>query len=103
MLAPALAAYETEKLTGVMAGNEDFQAVVRQRVPHGHTFKGYPVLVNHRSPERVLELLKAEAVPADILGTRGDHTRFGLRVKVYAYPEEVCAVWVMLAVQYRAS
>ena len=60
-------------------------------------------LVNHRSPGRVLELLKAEAVPADILRTRGDHTRFGLRVKVYPYPEDVCAVWVMLAVQYRAS
>ena len=37
----------------------------------------------------------------DILRTRGDTVRFGLRTKVVFFPEDICAVWVMLAVKYR--
>lgn len=42
------------------------------------------------------------AASADILQTRGDTVRFAIRVKMVPYPEERCAVWVMLAVRYRS-
>ena len=41
-------------------------------------------------------------VCVDIIGCRGDHVRHAVRVKVYPYPEDVCAVWVMFAVKYQS-
>lgn len=38
----------------------------------------------------------------EIVGCRGDGVEHSLRVSVYKYPEDVVAVWVMLAVQYRS-
>ena len=38
----------------------------------------------------------------DILSCHGDQVRLAVRVKVYPYPEDVCAVWVMFAVKYRS-
>jgi hypothetical protein len=51
----------------------------------------------------MLEYLKNNDIPNDILSTRGDMIRFGLKVKVVPYPEGVKAVWVMLAVKFRKS
>ena len=39
---------------------------------------------------------------ADIIGCRGDCVRHAVRVKLYPYPEDVCAVWVMFAVKYHS-
>jgi len=39
-------------LSGVMAGNEEFQQAVHRAVPDGHTFKGYPVQLVHRNARR---------------------------------------------------
>ena len=47
--------------------------------------------VVHRSP-----------VCSDILSCRGDQVRLAVRVKLYPYPEDVCAVWIMFAVKYRS-
>ena len=52
LLTPALAAYETERVTGVTAGNEEFQQAIRRAVPDGHTFKGYPIQFVHRNARR---------------------------------------------------
>ena len=42
-------------------------------------------------------------VCSEIVGCRaGDHVRLAMRVKVFTYPEDVCAVWVMFAVKYRS-
>ena len=38
----------------------------------------------------------------EIVGCRGDGVEHSLRVTVYKYPEDVVAVWVMLAVKYRS-
>ena len=38
-----------------------------------------------------------------VLRTRGSGVRFGLRVKVVAYPDSVAVVWVMLAVRFASS
>lgn len=52
LLSPALSAYELERCVGVSAGNEEFQEAVRNAVPEGHTFKGFPIQLLHRNPQR---------------------------------------------------
>ena len=42
------------------------------------------------------------AVCGDIIGCRGDSVRLAIRVRVWVYPEDLCAVWCMLAVTYRS-
>ncbi|GBG32242.1 Centrosomal protein of 76 kDa [Hondaea fermentalgiana] len=102
-LAPALCAYETERLTGVLAGNEDFQAAIRGHVPPGHSFKAFPTLLKTIDPHKILHALRKSTVASELLHTRADHTHFALRVMVLPFPEDVVAVWVMLAVRFRAS
>ncbi|CAK9003009.1 Centrosomal protein of 76 kDa (Cep76) [Durusdinium trenchii] len=102
-LNPALSAYETERSTGVLFGNEEFQAIIKRHIPQGHSFKGFPTMLNHRDPHRIFHALRQNPIPADIMRLRADHTYFGLRVRVFAFPENVVAVWVMFAVRFRAS
>jgi CEP76 C2 domain/Transglutaminase-like superfamily len=108
----ALAAYETERVTGVTAAaaaaaaaggtaSSEFQAAIKRAVPDQHCFKGYPSCYAHTEPQRLFSSLLSSAVGADIVATVGDHTRFALRVQVHAYAECAVAVWVMLAVRYQ--
>ena len=39
----------------------------------------------------------------EVLLMRGDQVRHAIRVKIVAYPEDVFAVWVMVAVRCRPS
>lgn len=102
-LTPALHAYEMERATGILSGNEDFQAAIRQHVPPGHSFKGFPTLMKTLDPHKILHALRKSSVASDILYTRADHTHFAVRVLVLPFPENIVAVWVMLAVRFRAS
>ena len=38
---------------------------------------------------------------ADLVGSRGAEARFGVRVRVTAYSENVASVWVLVACKYR--
>jgi CEP76 C2 domain/Transglutaminase-like superfamily len=107
-LQSALAAYETERVTGVTAAaaaggssSSEFQAAIRRAVPLQHCFKGYPSCYAHTDAQRLFTSLLSSAVGSDIVATVGDHTRFALRVQVHAYAECSVAVWVMLAVRYQ--
>jgi hypothetical protein len=51
----------------------------------------------------MFEYLLNNAIPSEILSTRGDMVRFGIRIRIFPYPEGVRAVWVMLAVKFRQS
>ena len=54
LLSPALCAYETERCLGVGGvGNEEFQEAVRNCVPDGHTFKGFPIQLPFRNPRKI--------------------------------------------------
>jgi centrosomal protein CEP76 len=102
LLRPALWAYEQERLTQTAQGlgNEEFQQSIKRAVPEGHTFKGFPIQFSHKSPSRMmLAFLRAKAC-VDILATRADQVRFALQIKVFSYPENVCAVWAMVACKY---
>eukprot|EP00002_Diphylleia_rotans_P038838 TRINITY_DN8878_c0_g1_i3.p2 TRINITY_DN8878_c0_g1~~TRINITY_DN8878_c0_g1_i3.p2 ORF type:complete len:104 (+),score=20.58 TRINITY_DN8878_c0_g1_i3:200-511(+) len=99
---PALSGYELERITGISVGQEEFQQAIKLAVPEGHTVKAYPVQFTHTSAQRMMNALQIEKVPVDLLNTRGDQVRFGLRVRVFPYPDNICAVWVMIAVKYKS-
>ena len=106
MLTPALVSYEAELTTQPSsslpsAGSEDFAEALKHYVPQHHSFKGYPMVSQHRSTGRVLAAMLKNDVCSDILAVAGDTVRFGLRCRIFAYPDDICAVWVMLAVRFQ--
>ncbi|XP_037982904.1 centrosomal protein of 76 kDa [Motacilla alba alba] len=102
LLSQALAAYELERTTGVSAGNEEFQDAVRRAVPDGHTFKGFPIHFVHRNARRAFATCLRSPFCEEIICCRGDQVRLAVRVRVFAYPESACAVWIMFACKYRS-
>uniref|UniRef100_A0A8C6TWK3 Centrosomal protein of 76 kDa n=1 Tax=Neogobius melanostomus TaxID=47308 RepID=A0A8C6TWK3_9GOBI len=102
LLSSALSAYELERCTGVSCGNEEFQDAVRRAVPDGHTFKGFPIHFLHRNGRRAFATSLRSPFCDEIICCRGDHVRLAVRVRVFFYPENTCAVWVMFACKYRS-
>ena len=41
-----------------------------------------------------------ETAIRDMLATQVTDMTFALRIKIFAYPEHVCSVWLMLALKY---
>ena len=50
---------------------------------------------------QTISLLRSP-VCTEIASCRGDQVRMAVRVKVYSYPEDIVAVWIMFAVTYRS-
>ncbi|KAI8839507.1 CEP76 C2 domain-containing protein [Chytriomyces cf. hyalinus JEL632] len=80
----------------------DFQEGVRRGIPEGHTFKGFPVHFNTLNPQKIFNAFTTTKSCQNLLLTRGDKVRYGIRVKVFGYAEKCVACWVMVAVRYRA-
>uniref|UniRef100_A0ACB8FD57 Centrosomal protein of 76 kDa n=1 Tax=Sphaerodactylus townsendi TaxID=933632 RepID=A0ACB8FD57_9SAUR len=97
----SLAAYELERTTGVSSGNEEFQDAIRRAVPDGHTFKGFPIHFVYRNARRAFATCLRSPFCEEIVCCRGDQVRLAVRVRVFAYPESACAVWIMFACKYR--
>ena len=102
LLTPALSAYETERQCGITAGNEEFQQAIKRAVPDGQTFKGFPIQFVHRNARRAFAACLRSDICEEIVDCRGEHVRHALRVRVYAYPENAVAVWVMFACKYKS-
>jgi centrosomal protein CEP76 len=99
LLQPAISAYENERLTGFSFGTDDFQSAVKNAVPDKHCFKGLPLCFAHVDPNKIMAGIEGSVIGADILRTRGDKINFALRVKVYEYPENTMAVWIMVSLR----
>ncbi|CAG6016066.1 centrosomal protein of 76 kDa isoform 2-T2 [Menidia menidia] len=102
LLSSALSAYEMERCTGVSCGNEEFQDAVRRAVPDGHTFKGFPIHFLHCNARRAFAICLRSSFCEEIVCCRGDNVRLAVRVRVFPYPENACAVWLMFACKYRS-
>jgi len=103
LLAPFLAAYELEKSAGTPAQHDDFQHNIRRAIPKGHTFKAFPIQFTQGCTARgIMKACARDPLCAEILEARGDRVLHGIRVKVFAYPEGACAVWLMLGVSFRS-
>lgn len=94
----ALSSYELERTTGVITGGDEFASAIRNYVPKGFAFRGFPVLFNHCSPKKMLATLLATEAAREIIEAPSDaHTVFAAKVRVHVYPEDTTACWVMLA------
>ena len=47
-------------------------------------------------------LLFRAAICDEIICCRGDQVKLAVRVRIYPYPENTCATWVMFAVKYKS-
>ena len=97
LLAPALYSYETERLTGSAVGGAEFQLAIKRAVPQAHTFRGFPAHFTHmHAPSMLAQLLRSD-VGLAIVQCGGDSARLAVRLRLFVYPDDVCAVWVMIA------
>jgi centrosomal protein CEP76 len=96
-LGPALAAYENERITGASFGDDDFQASIAGCVPPKHTFRAFPLQMVQPSPGKILKFLRNSTVASEVALVEGEGAALAVRVRVFPYPENVVAVWVLLA------
>lgn len=88
---------------GSTFANDEFQASIKNHVPEGHTFKAFPIQFTHYDIERMIHHIYNNKVGKDIIMVRGsDQVKHALRVKVVVYPENIVAVWVIIAVRFRS-
>lgn len=98
---PALTAYELERTYSLQVSNQDFQESIKRSVPEGHTFQGFPTIFTHSSPTKMLSNFRTTPLANKIINAVGDDVVFAVRAKIFPYPEQMQAIWVMLAVRYR--
>jgi len=87
LLAPALSAYEHERLYGTSSSKEGnatalalFKQSVKRAVPEGASFRAYPAQCRFPNARRILRLMLADHAARVVAETRGSRVRFGLRV-----------------------
>ncbi|CEO94544.1 hypothetical protein PBRA_000329, partial [Plasmodiophora brassicae] len=102
-ISPALAAYESQCVTGVSYGNALFQESIRHTIPLRFAFKAFPCQFDHRESGKILAHLLQSKVAVDILRTMSSFVHFALRVHIVPYAENVAATWVILGVKWRTS
>ena len=101
ILSPALASYENERVTGLSVGNEEFDQAIKLAIPDGHSFKAFPIQFIHRNARRVFSACLKSSICEEIVTCRGDQVKLALRVKIFTYPDNAIAVWVMFACRYK--
>ena len=103
ILTPALQSYELSSISNIASHTimAEFQECVKNTVPDGHTFKGFPIQLNHTNSKRILAACLRHRSFKDILECVGDQIRFGIRVRIFPYPESVSVVWLIIACIYR--
>ncbi len=70
----------------------------------GDIYKGYPANFNHTNAETIMTSLKSRSSMRDIAVTsEGLKISFGVRVKIYPYPENIMSVWTMFTVRTQYS
>jgi centrosomal protein CEP76 len=82
-------------------GNDEFKQSVKNYVPEGYTFKGFPLQISSNDPDKIFASVLSNDVGKDILQTRGDNTRFAVRCKIFPFPQDIYSIWVMIAVKFR--
>merc|ERR1719352_1982403 len=102
MLQPSLAAYEQERVTGHAAprGLPGRRAAPRAAGP---LLQGLPDVLPACARGPRARGARAGDLSRDVLDTQGEQVTHALRVRVFPYAENVCAVWVMLAVHYKKA
>lgn len=101
LISPALVNYEFERISNLTYGNEEFKQSVKNYVPEGFTFKGFPLHTTDLDPDKIFGSILSNEIGKDILYSRGDQVSFAVRCKIYPYPQNVYSIWLMIATKYR--
>ena len=92
-----------ERLASITFSGEEFKSSIKNYVPEGHTFKAFPIQFNHFDVNKMSIALLKNWIGYEVLVAKGDTVRHALWVKLVSYPENICAVWVMIACSYKAT
>ena len=102
LLTPALASYETERMTGHAAVDQTlFADAIRRKVSAGHTFKGFPHHFVTSDARSIFDTWLRDEVALSILQCRASKASLGLRLQLHPMADDIVSVWVMLAVAYK--
>jgi centrosomal protein CEP76 len=102
LLTPALASYETERMTGHAAVDQTlFADAIRRKVSAGHTFKGFPHHFVTSDARSIFDTWLRDEVALSILQCRASKASLGLRLQLHLMADDIVSVWVMLAVAYK--
>jgi centrosomal protein CEP76 len=101
LLNQALASYETERISGLSVGNEEFDQAIKLAIPEGHSFKAFPIQFIHKNFRKIFNACMKSPIGQEIITCRGDQVKLALRVKIYTYPELAIATWLMLGCRYK--
>ena len=113
--------YEQERLHGLSLGTDLTEETLLRTVPAGSVFmvrmfvplnalfpvpmisacgimtQGFPIVFNHLNSLKMFFSLQSNPTAESILCSNGDAHRLALRVRVFVYPENIVAAWVMIA------
>ncbi|GET90134.1 hypothetical protein, conserved [Leishmania tarentolae] len=103
VLSQALLLYERQQSEGGAQSFALFQESVKGTLGVGKTFKAIPLNVSYLDAGSVMDVVRAASVGREILDTVVDSAKFGVRTKVFCFPERVFSVWVMIAVNYNVA
>lgn len=101
LVSPALVNYESERVSNLTYGNDEFKASVKNYIPEGFTFKAFPFQISDINCDKIFGMILGSDIGKDIIGTRGDQVKFAFRCKLYPYPQNIYSLWVMFAVKFR--
>lgn len=101
LLVPALSNYESERISGITYGNEEFKQSIKNYVEDSYTFKAFPCHDINTDSISFFSLCLNSDIGKDIIYTKGDNIRFAVRCKIIQYPQDILSCWVMIAVKYR--
>lgn len=101
-LTPLIEMYEQERQAGATPGAEGSDGAWKRQMamnlPEGCKFLACPRKFDHSDAKRVMMDLVRCKVGNDVMDKRGD---LGLCVRIYPFPEDCKAVWVIVGVQYK--
>jgi len=103
VLSPALSSYESERVTGICFGQSEFEQSIKRTVPYQCVFKAVPFQFTSLHPHLLFASMIQSRALQDLLASDGQELRLGIRCKVIVYPEDFCAVWIMVASIKRAD
>ena len=68
----------------------------------GTRLQGFPIMFNHLDSGAMFAAMREAHVALDVMHARGDAIALAVRARVFAYPENATACWVMVAARFRA-
>ena len=62
LISPALANYEFERVSNFTYGNDEFKQSVKNYVPEGYTFKGFPLQTTEEDCDKIYSSILSNEV-----------------------------------------